>query len=163
IRTQDDDAVRGTANYEVRLEDWKPVAGAQVAHQLTYTLGDTPIGRIKYSQVEANPVINAAQFAAPDEIKASLKPPATGDVPYLWVIRRLALGFFLDSDRVYVPEGGSLKLVELAPNVQFVTGGTHNNLVVNLKDGVVVFDAPINNEQSRWVIDAVREKYGKPV
>ena len=78
-------------------------------------------------------------------IKASLKPPATANVPYQWVIRRLALGFFLDSDKVFVPEGGSLKLVELAPNVQHVVGGTHNNLIVNMKDGVVVFDAPIND------------------
>jgi glyoxylase-like metal-dependent hydrolase (beta-lactamase superfamily II) len=34
---------------------------------------------------------------------------------------------------------------------------------VNMKDGVVVFDAPINDAQSRWVMDAAREKYGKPV
>jgi hypothetical protein len=27
VRTQDDDTVRGTANFEVRLDDWKPVAG----------------------------------------------------------------------------------------------------------------------------------------
>jgi glyoxylase-like metal-dependent hydrolase (beta-lactamase superfamily II) len=163
VRTQDDDAVRGTANYEVRFDDWKPVAGALVPHQLTYTLGETAIGRVRYTQVEANPAVDPAQFAAPDEIKASLKPPATGNVPYQWVIRRLALGFFLDSDKVFVPEGGSLKLVELAPNIQHVVGGSHNNLIVNMKDGVVVFDAPINDQQSRWVMNAAREKYGKPV
>ena len=32
-----------------------------------------------------------------------------------------------------------------------------------MKDGVVVFDAPINDDQSRWVMNAAREKYGKPV
>ena len=67
-------------------------------------------------------LVDAAQFAAPDEINASLKPPATANVPYQWVIRRLALGVFLDSDKVFVPEGGSLKLVELAPNIQHVVG-----------------------------------------
>jgi glyoxylase-like metal-dependent hydrolase (beta-lactamase superfamily II) len=163
VRTQDDDSVRGTANYEVRFDDWKPVAGAQIAHQLTYTLSDTAVGRVRYAQIDVNPAIDAAQFTAPDEIKASLKPPATGNIPYQWIIRRLALGFFLDSDKVFVPEGGSLKLVELAPNIQHVVGGSHNNLIVNMKDGVVIFDAPINDEQSRWVMNAAREKYGKPV
>ena len=163
VRTQDDDSVRGTANFEVRFDDWKPVAGVLVPHQLTYTLSDTALARVKYTRVDVNPAIDAAQFAAPDEIKASLKPPATGNVPYQWVIRRLALGVFLDSDKVFVPEGGSLKLVELAPNIQHVVGGTHNNLIVNLRDGVVVFDAPINDQQSRWVMNAAREKYGKPV
>ena len=163
VRTQDDDSVRGTANFEVRLEEWKPVAGVQIAHQLTYTLSDAPIARVRYANVDANPAVDAAQFVAPDAIKASLKPPATANVPYQWIVRRLASGFFLDSDMVFVPEGGSLKLVELAPNVQHVVGGTHNNLIVNMKDGVVVFDAPINDAQSRWVINAAREKYGKPV
>ena len=30
----------------------------------------------------------------------------------------------LDSDKVYYPENGGFKLVELAPNVQHVQGGT---------------------------------------
>ncbi len=143
VRTQDDDAVRGTTNYEVRFDDWKPVAGVQIAHVLTYSLSELVIGKVRYSQIDANPAIEAASFSPPADIKASLKPPATGNVPYQWVIRRLALGFFLDSDQIFVPEGGSLKLVSLQPDVQHVVGGSHNNLVVNMKDGVVVFDAPV--------------------
>jgi len=163
VRTQDDDAVRGATNYEVRFDDWRPVAGVQIAHQLTYTVSDAPLGRTLYTRVDVNPAVDAAQFSPPDQIKASLKPPATENVPYQWVIRQLALGSFLDSDRVFAPEGGSLKLVQLAPNIQHVVGGSHNNLIVNMNDGVVVFDAPVNDGQSRWVIDAARKTYGKPV
>ena len=33
-----------------------------------------------------------------------------------------------------------------------------------MKDGIVVFDAPVNEGQSRWVIDAAKAKYpGKPI
>ncbi len=53
------------------------------------------------------------------------------------------LGRFLDSDAVYFPPGGGFKLVELAPNVQHVVGGTANNLIVAMKDCIVVFDAPL--------------------
>src|SRR5262249_22402175 len=57
-----------------------------------------------------------------------------------------------------------VKLTELAPNVQHVVGGTHNSLIVAMKDGIVVFDAPISEGQSRWVIDAAKAKYpGKPI
>ena len=50
VRTQDDDTVRGTANFEVRLDDWRPVAGVQIAHQLTYALSDAAFGRVRYSR-----------------------------------------------------------------------------------------------------------------
>ena len=70
--------------------------------------------------------IAALEFA----VKAAAKPPATSNVPYQWVLRRIFLGRFLDSDKVYYPENGGFKLVELAPNVQHVQGGTANNLIV---------------------------------
>ncbi|MGZ5803446.1 MAG: MBL fold metallo-hydrolase [Xanthobacteraceae bacterium] len=163
VRTQDDDAVRGTVNYEVRFDDWKPVAGAMMPHLMTFMLGDTAIARVKYTAVTANAPIDAAQFTASDAVKATAKPPATANVPYQWILRRLNLGFFLDSDQVFVPPGGSLKLVELAPNVQQVVGGTHNSLIVAMKDGLIVFDAPISDAQSRWTIEAARNKYEKPI
>jgi len=48
--------------------------------------------------------------------------------------------------------------------VQQVVGGSHNGLIVAMKDYLVVFDAPINEWQSRFTIDAAKAKYpGKPV
>jgi mRNA degradation ribonuclease J1/J2 len=55
-------------------------------------------------------------------------------------------------------------MVDLAPNVQHVEGGTANNLIVAMKDYLVIFDAPYGELQSRWVIDAAKAKYpGKPI
>ncbi len=74
------------------------------------------------------------------------------------------LGRFTDSDAVYFPPGGKFQLVELSPNVQMVQGGGANNLIVNMKDGLAVFDAPVDEGQSKWVIDAAKAKYpGKPI
>jgi glyoxylase-like metal-dependent hydrolase (beta-lactamase superfamily II) len=52
----------------------------------------------------------------------------------------------------------------LAPNVQHVVGGSANNLIVAMKDGLVIFDAPVDEGQSRAVIDLAKAKYpGKPI
>ena len=163
IRTRDDDPTRGDSNFDLKLEDWKPVDGAMVAHGLTYFINDSAVGRLNYTEVKAEPQVDAALFTPTDQVKASANAPATGTVPYQWFIRRNFMGLLVDSDLVFVPTGGSLKLVELAPNVQHVVGGSHNNLIVAMSDGLVIFDAPISQGQARWVIDAAKAKYGKPV
>jgi glyoxylase-like metal-dependent hydrolase (beta-lactamase superfamily II) len=85
-------------------------------------------------------------------------------VPYQWVLRRLFLTRYLESDDVIFPTGGGLKLVELAPNVQHVQGGGANHLIVNMKDGLVVVDAPVDNGESAEVIKLAKAKYpGKPI
>jgi glyoxylase-like metal-dependent hydrolase (beta-lactamase superfamily II) len=164
VRTRDEDNIWGDANYDVILSDWKAVAGVKVAHARSFKLDDMEVQRVTYKDVTANPPVAPATFAVPDAVKAAAKPPATSNVPYQWVIRRLFLGRFTDSDAIYFPPGGSFKLVELGPNVQMVQGGGANNLIVNMKDGLLVVDAPTDEGQSKWVIDAAKAKYpGKPI
>jgi glyoxylase-like metal-dependent hydrolase (beta-lactamase superfamily II) len=164
IRTRDDDNINGDSNYDLVLGDWKPVGGAQVAQSLSYRINGIEVAKLNYRDVAANPTIPTDTFAIPDAVKAAAKPVATANVPYQWVIRRLFLTRFLDSDNVIFPNGGGLKLVELAPNVQHVEGGTANNLIVAMKDYLIIFDAPYGELQSRWTIDAAKAKYpGKPI
>ncbi len=164
VRTRDEDNIWGDANYDVILNDWKTVAGVKIAHSRSYKLNDMEVQRLTYKEITANSTVAPDTFAIPDAVKAAAKPAATANVPYQWVQRRLFLGRFTDSDQVYFPPGGSFKLVELSPNVQMVQGGGANNLIVNMKDGLAVFDAPTDEGQSKWVIDAAKAKYpGKPI
>ena len=164
VRTRDEDNIWGDSNYDVVLSDWKAVGGVKMAYTRSYRLGNMEVQRITYKDVTTNTPIAPATFAIPDAVKAAAKPPATTNVPYQWVIRRIFLARFTDSDAVYFPPSGSFKLVELAPNVQMVQGGGANNLIVNMKDGLAVFDAPTDAGQSMWVIDAAKAKYpGKPI
>lgn len=164
IRTLDDDAILGDSNYDLILSDWRPLGRVQVARSLTYTLDNIRIAKTSYVEVVANPPISDETFSIPTVIKASAKPPATGAVPYQWVLRRLNFNRFPDSDAINFMPGGGLRLVELSPDVQHVIGGSHNGLIVALKDYLVVFDAPINEWQSRFTIDTAKAKYpGKPV
>jgi glyoxylase-like metal-dependent hydrolase (beta-lactamase superfamily II) len=163
IRTRDDDNMFGDSSYDLVLSDWTTVAGAQVARSLSYRLNNIEVARLNYSTVTATPDVSADTFGVPATLGAA-KPPATGNVPYQWVLRRLFLTRLTDSDAIIYPDGGGLKLVELAPNVQHVQGGTANNLIVAMKDYLIVFDAPYGELQSRWVIDAAKAKYpGKPI
>ena len=55
-------------------------------------------------------------------------------------------GGLLDTNELgFDPRMGGLRMEEVAPGIHQVTGGNPNNLVVEMKDHVVVFDAP-NNE-----------------
>jgi glyoxylase-like metal-dependent hydrolase (beta-lactamase superfamily II) len=164
VRTRDDDNINGDSNFDLLLTDWKAVGGVQLAHSLSYRVNDVEVAKLTYREVAANPAIGAETFAVPDAVKAAAKPAATGNVPYQWVLRRLFLTRFNDSDNIIFPDGGGLKLVELAPNVQHVQGGTANNLIVAMNDHLIIFDAPYGERQSRWVIDAAKAKYpGKPI
>ena len=43
-------------------------------------------------------------------------------------------------------------------------GGSHNSLVINMRDYLIAFDAPVNDWQSNWTIRTAQAKYGnKPV
>ncbi len=164
VRTRDEDNIWGDANYDMILSDWQTYGGVKFAATRSYKLNDMEVQRLTYKEITPNAPIAPATFAIPEAVKAAGKPPATANVPYQWVIRRIFLGRFTDSDAIYFAPGGSFKLVELAPNVQMVQGGGANNLIVNMKDGLAVFDAPTDEGQSRWVIDAAKAKYpGKPI
>jgi Metallo-beta-lactamase superfamily len=154
------------SNYDLVLSDWKTVGGVKVAHTLTFNLNDLEVAKVTYKEVAANPSIADAAFVPPtDAVKTAAKAPATGSsVPYQWVLRRIALGRFLDADTVFYPPNAPPKMVELGPNVQQVVTGSANNLIVDMKDGLAIFDAPVGEIQSKWVIDAAKAKYpGKPI
>jgi len=163
VRSRDNDHIYGDSSYDLVLDDWRKVGNVQIAHALSLQINGMEVQRLKYNEVSPNPTIAPDTFAVSDEVKAKAKSAAT-DVPYQWVLRRMFLGRFLDSDKVYYPDNGGFKLVELAPNVQQVVGGSANNLIVAMSDGIVVFDAPVDEGQSRWVMDAAKAKYpGKPI
>jgi glyoxylase-like metal-dependent hydrolase (beta-lactamase superfamily II) len=163
VREREADNIWGDSNHDLVLSDWRTVNGAKIAFQRANFLGDIEVQRLTYKDITANTAIPANTFEVPDAAKAAFKS-ASVPVPYQWVLRRIFLGRFTDSDKIYFGDDGSFKVVELAPNVQMVQGGGANNLIVNLKDGLAIIDAPTDEGQSRFVIDAAKAKYpGKPI
>lgn len=165
VRSHDYDNNYGDSTYDLLLSDWRAVGGVKVAHALEYRLNDIVIARAKLDAVTLNPKLAADGFAIPETIRSGAGKAATGYVPWQWVLRRQNIGVFLDSDKVgFDPAAPGLKFVDLAPGVSHVTGGSHNSLVVEMKDYLVVFDAPIGETQSRFTIAQAKARYpGKPI
>jgi glyoxylase-like metal-dependent hydrolase (beta-lactamase superfamily II)/predicted small secreted protein len=165
IRTLDYDNIWGDVTYDLVLGDWKDFDGVRVATSQRYELSGRTVADIKLTQVGVNASFASDRLGIPDGFQNGSKP-AMGDVPYQWVIRRQFIGVYLDSEVPSFDTRAStgLRLVQLAPGVQHVVGGSHNSLIVEMKDHLVVFDAPVSDWQSVWLLGAAQVKYtGKPV
>jgi glyoxylase-like metal-dependent hydrolase (beta-lactamase superfamily II) len=131
-----------------------------------YELNGRTVTDMHIHQVTPNPNINAAGMSIPANLRATAARPAVGNIPYQWVIRRQFIGTYLDSDHPSFDTRATqaLRLQELAPGVQHVVGGSHNALVIDMRDHLIVFDAPVNDWQSNWTIRTAQARYGaKPV
>ena len=165
VRTLDYDNMWGDVTYDLVLGEWKAFDGVRVATSQKYELNGRTVGDITLTQVGVNASFASDRLGIPDEFQNGPKP-ATGYVPYQWVIRRQFIGVYLDSDVPSFDTRAStgLRLVELAPGVQHVVGGSHHSLLVEMKDHLIVYDAPVSDWHSVWVLSAAQVKYtGKPV
>jgi glyoxylase-like metal-dependent hydrolase (beta-lactamase superfamily II) len=166
IRTLDYDNIWGDVTYDLVLTDWRVMGGVMIAASRKYELNGRVVIDARITDVTANPPVPAGYFEPPAAVKAGAAKPATGNVPYQWVIRRQMTGFYLDSDNMSFDTRASagLRLNEIAPGVQHQVGGSHHTLIVEMRDFLVVMDAPVSDWQSSWTIDAAKAKYpGKPI
>jgi glyoxylase-like metal-dependent hydrolase (beta-lactamase superfamily II) len=167
IRTLDTDNIWGDSTYDLVLDDWRDVSGVKIAHAHRYLLNGRDIIRVRYDGVQVNPPIVGDALLLPADVRPASVKPAPGAVPYQWVIRRQHIGTYLDSDTLgydagAMPDGP--KLVQIAPGVEQTQGTTHNSLVVEMADHLIVFDAPVGETQARWTLDQARARHpGKPV
>jgi glyoxylase-like metal-dependent hydrolase (beta-lactamase superfamily II) len=166
IRTLDYDNIWGDATYDLTFADWRKLGGAQIATSQHYELNGQVVAEIKITDVSANTPLPADRFEVPAALQGTAPKPASGNVPYQWVLRRQFIGIYLDSDNPSFDTRATdgLRLVEVAPGVQHAVGGSHNSLIVELGDALVVFDAPVSDWQTNWTIAAAQAKYpGKPI
>jgi len=166
VRTLDYDNVWGDVNYDLVLSDWRTMGGVRIAASQKYELNGRVVQDVKITDVSTNARIAAGTFEPPAAVKAGAAKPAAGGVPYQWVMRRQFIGTYMDSDSVSFDTRATsgLQLVELAPGVQHQAGGTHHSLIVEMRDYLIVFDAPVTDWQSNWTIAAALQKYpGKPI
>ena len=166
IRTLDYDNVWGDVTYDVVFSDWKTFDGIKVPATRTYELNGRPIMEVKLTDAKINVPVAADRVTIPAAYATPAPKPAAGKVPHQWVIRRQFIGTYLDSDSPSFDTRAtqSLQFVEVAPGVQHVRGGSHHSLLVEQKDHLIVFDSPVSDAQSSWVLATAKTKYpNKPV
>jgi glyoxylase-like metal-dependent hydrolase (beta-lactamase superfamily II) len=166
VRTLDYDNIWGDVTYDYVYSQWRDIGGVKVPMSGRYELNGRMVQEVQLSDVRFNQPVDRARLEIPAAALASATKPATGSVPYQWVMRRQFIGVYMDSDNVSYDTKGSpgLRLQELSPGVFHVTGGTHNSLLVEMSDHLIVVDAPVTDAQSMWVINAARQRFpGKPI
>ena len=167
VRTLDYDNVLGDVTYDLVFSDWRDAGGgAKLPFKRHYELNGRKIAETEYSEARLNAPMDAARFEVPAALRADAAKPASGNVPYQWVIRRQFIGTYMDSDNPSYDARGSqgLRFEQLASGVYHVVGGTHNSLVVEMSDHLVVVDAPVNDAHSLWVMNQAKQRFpGKPV
>ena len=164
VRSLDTDPIDGDVTYDLVLSDWRVVNGVKFAHAQALELGQRVVAKFQYSNIAVNAVVPADRFAVSYDVRKRRVLPAMGDVPYQWVERRTLWGNFRDTDELaYGEDSTGLSWMDLAPGVVLTSGASHNNLVVEMRDHLIVFDAPIHEHQSRWTIDSLAARYKKPI
>jgi hypothetical protein len=109
------------------------------------------ISDFRFTEFRPNAAIDMARLQIPAPVRAGAAKPATGYVPYQWVLRRQYIGTYLDSENVSYDAKASpagLRLQDIAPGVTHLVGGSHNSMIVEMSDFLVVFDAPVSDAQS---------------
>ncbi len=161
VRTRDFDYYYGDTNYDETLSDWRDIGqGVKMPFHQLITANGTKIFDTTLTGVTFNPPLPADAFTVPAVLRGKAAPPAAVDtVKWQWILRRMGNGFYADWDAYYTDDGGSLKIAEVAPNISFVNGGSHNTLIVATNDGLIAFEAPGDDGQSKIVMDLAQAKY----
>jgi len=167
VRSRDYEPLEGDSNWDLVLSDWRDVGGVKYPFRQVTQLNGKNVTETTVEEASFNAAVDAKQYAIPEDYRAGAPKMADpAKVPYYWVLRRPIIGTLLDSDAVsYDSQAnpGGLRLVDVAPGVSHVQGGSHNSLIVEMDTYLVVFDAPIGEAQSKWTINAAKQKYpGKP-
>ncbi|HEX6396937.1 MAG TPA: MBL fold metallo-hydrolase [Steroidobacteraceae bacterium] len=58
------------------------------------------------------------------------------------------------------PPAARVEVSELAPGVLLFGGGTHNSVVVEQREGIVVIEAPLNEQRSADILENIRQRFG---
>jgi glyoxylase-like metal-dependent hydrolase (beta-lactamase superfamily II) len=165
VRTRDWDVHAGDSDFDETLSDWRDAGqGVKMPYHQLYTLNGVKIFDVHLNNVSLNAPVAGDAFAAPAQLRGkAAAPQPIGKVPFQWVLRRMGNGFYLDSDALYTDDGQNLRSVDVAPNITFVTGGSHNILIVASDHYLTAFDAPGDDGMSNQVIQMAAQKYpGKP-
>jgi glyoxylase-like metal-dependent hydrolase (beta-lactamase superfamily II) len=157
IYTEDDPIYGDTLN-ELAYSEWRDYNGVRLPQTTAVFLNGNKIREEHARNIINNPKIDETGLVVP----ADLKTQASSGEPIVsqWPLRRIVMGVgYQDYGREQ-----KVDLVEVAKGVYQVKGSSHHSLAVEMKDHVVVVEAPLYEERSLAVIKAIEAKIpGKPI
>jgi len=155
----EDDPVAGDTQNELFFDDWRQVGTVKMPFSLQYRINGLDVATEIIDSLEHDVEVTESDFTIPEDLK-QIDPAdgSWGERRSLWLLRRIALASPLDDLQTQV------QLSEVGKGVFHVTGGTHHSLVVEMKDHLIVVDAPLYEERSLAVLTALESRFpGKAV
>lgn len=126
VASATDDPNLGDVIVETELADYRPAGGLALPTRITSKLAHQTVATVQLSSTAVN--ARVGELAAPAQVQA---PRAADPAP------------------VVTTE-------EIAPGVWFVGGGTHNSVVIELADHLLLVEAPYDDARALAVIAAAR-------
>lgn len=154
----EDDPILGDTWNEFIWSDWRDVAGVKLPYSVEQRLNGQVFHKETIQEIENNPSLPGSTFSIPDEIR---KTPEEGErVVSQWLMRRVA------SNVSYLGFARPQKVTfeQLAPGFWLVGEASHQTYVIEMKDYLMTVEAPLYEERSQAVIQAIKEKFpSKPI
>jgi glyoxylase-like metal-dependent hydrolase (beta-lactamase superfamily II) len=154
----DHDPVQGDIAYRFEWSDWRDVGGVRLPYKLRRLIGGLPIREERLSRVVLNEPASDETFRIPAIVRA--QDEAGQRIVTGWTQRRRAAGLPYEE----FTRAQQVEMTPLAFGVWLARGGTHNSLVVEMADHLVIFEAPLFEGRSEGVIAAAKKSApGKPI
>ena len=154
----EDDPLEGDSLFTLRYTDWRKMDGVMLPFNLRYELNGQPLQEEQIKSAKHNVALAAETFAVPAAIrneKSDAKPIASQ-----WLLRRVGPNLSHQD----VGRNPPVELVRLAEGVHHALGTTHNSVIIEMRDHLVVVEAPLYEERSQAVIKTVKERFpSKPI
>jgi glyoxylase-like metal-dependent hydrolase (beta-lactamase superfamily II) len=159
--TLEDDPMYGDAAFEVTYEQYQDVtsdttgAKARVPCLLTFRVAGRIVDIETRTDVTLDPETAPGAFSIPGDLATvpDSNLTAWGERSSELLLRTQYLGFPSFTEQL------TANLVDLAPGVVFVVGGSHNSLVVEAGDHLVLVEAPLYEKHSLALLNAIAGRW----
>jgi glyoxylase-like metal-dependent hydrolase (beta-lactamase superfamily II) len=161
ISTIENEYLRADVAVEAFYSDWKPLSGGVSApFRAALTVDGEVVHEELRTAMTANPALPATTFAVPGGGQPSIVADEAkrGERTHQFYEMFSAVGIPI--------AGGQTAVVanELKPGIWHLSGGSHNSLVIEQANGVVVVEAPLYGARSEALLSWITGQFpGKPV
>jgi glyoxylase-like metal-dependent hydrolase (beta-lactamase superfamily II) len=154
----DHDPAQGDIAYRFEWSDWREVDGVRLPYRLRRVIDSRPIREERSRHITLNKPVSDEKLTIPAIVRA--QDEAGRRIVTGWTQRRRAAGLpYEEYTRIQ-----RVDMAPLAPGVWLARGGTHNSLVIEMADHLVVFDPSLFEARSEGVIAAAKKSApGKPI
>jgi len=161
--TLEDDTVYGDIRWEVDFSHWGKSNNISVPTTLTHRINGKLINNETRTSFNLAGSYDASLFSIPAELVTDFNADqfAWGVRASQWFNRLLSIAIPFDLDQ---RTAATSQIIEVAPKVFHAKSFTHHSMIIEMKDYLIVTEAPLYEERSQVVINEIKTRWpNKPV